>query len=465
MQIIKKTKKIFFAILCLFLLNELSHAADLLEVYQQAQVSDPLYLQAISQRLVTAEGVPISIASLLPNINLATVPSIKHSGFSGSSYTTDIEGQPIMPRNITTRAYSLTLTATQTIFNAAQFFNVAASRATAKAAEATLNAALQNLMIRVANAYFAVLKDEDNVRYSEASKKAFAEQLDQIKQQYNVGLKTITDLYTAQASYDSAVAKLIAAQTVLANDKENLRVITGRYYPHLASLSEAFPLITPKPQDSEQWVNIATKQNWSIKAAQYTVDSARIFIKQQFSGHFPTVNVQGTLDRLYSNNVNGYHSFTDRNGPGTETDKSVSLNINFPVFSGGLVVAETNQAVYQYQVAQQQLEQVVRNTINAARQSYLGVIAGISQIKADKQSIRSAKSSLLGMEESYKVGTETLFDVLNQQQNVYLAQTQYATDRYAFVNHILSLKQAAGTLSFDDLRAINAWLVEQTSKK
>ena len=69
------------------------------------------------------------------------------------------------------------------------------------------------------------------------------------------------------------------------------------------------------------------------------------------------------------------------------------------------------------------------------------------------------------MEESYKVGTQTLVDVLNQQQNLYKAQTQYATDRYAFVNNILALKQAAGTLSFDDLCAINAWLTDKPRKK
>ncbi|MBV9576869.1 MAG: TolC family protein, partial [Gammaproteobacteria bacterium] len=70
-------------------------------------------------------------------------------------------------------------------------------------------------------------------------------------------------------------------------------------------------------------------------------------------------------------------------------------------------------------------------------------------------------SSLEGIKASYGVGTETLVDVLNQQQKLFQAQTQYASDRYAFVNNILALKQAAGTLSFDDLRAINAWLVDE----
>ena len=129
--------------------------------------------------------------------------------------------------------------------------------------------------------------------------------------------------------------------------------------------------------------------------------------------------------------------------------------------SGGGNIAQTKQAVYNYQNAQQQLDQTTRNTLNSTRQSYLGIVAGISQISADKEAIKSSISSLQGMEESYKVGTETLVDVLNQQQKVFQAQTQYAKDRYAFVNNVLALKQAAGTLSFDDLRAINAWLYEK----
>lgn len=439
-------------------------AADLLEVFQQALSSDPKYQQAIAQRLATNEGVPINVAALLPNITASAIPSVTRTGVSGTNYsstTGSTTGSFLTPRNNTQRAYSLTLTVTQTVFNFAQFAAVAGAMSTSKAADSTLNAALQDLMTRVSNAYFAVLKDEDNVSYTEASKFAYAEQLDQAKQQYNVGLKTITDVYTAQASYDSAVANYINAQTILANDRENLRVITGKYYPHLSALSEDFPLISPQPSDIEAWVKTAQLQNWSIRSSQYNVDSARQNIRQQYAGHMPTVNVQGTLDREYTNNINGYNAFNVRSGPGTATNKEVALNINLPLFSGGGVVAQTNQATYNYQLAEQQLEQTLRDTINATRQSYLSIVAGISQVNADKQAIKSNISSLEGMQASYRVGTETLVDVLNQQQKLLQSQTQYATDRYAFVNNILILKESAGTLSFDDLRAINAWLTEK----
>jgi len=163
----------------------------------------------------------------------------------------------------------------------------------------------------------------------------------------------------------------------------------------------------------------------------------------------------------YTNNINGYLNISgQRNGPNTQTNRTVMLNVTMPIFAGGGVTAQTNQAAYQYRASQQQLQLALRNAINSTRQSYLNITSGISKINADKQAIKSSISSLNGMQVSYQVGTETLVDVLNQQQKVLQAQTSYAADRYAFVNNILLLKQAAGTLSFDDIRAINAWLLD-----
>lgn len=426
--------------------------ADLIAVYKQAQISDPLFQQAVAQRLSTKEGVPISVATLLPNIDLQTNPFVTRSSYSGTQFSSNT------PRNITSRGYNLTLSATQTIFDFAEFSTVAQQLSLSKAADATLNAALQDLMIRVSNAYFAVLRDEDNLNYASATKRAYKQQYDQIQEQYKVGIKTITDVYTAQASYDSAIATFIAAETTLANDKENLRVLTGVYYPTLKPLSDRFPLITPKPANVEIWVQKALCQNWSIKSALYQTNAARQVIKQQFAGHLPTVDLEASVNRQFTNNVSP--SSSSFSGPGTITNRTLGVNIDFPIFSGGGVVAKTNQATYDFRVAQQQQEEIQRNVVNATRQNYLNVVAGISQIKADKEAIKSSQSSLSGLEESYKVGTETLVDVLNQQENVFEAQTKYATDRYAYIANLLSLKQAAGTLSFKDLCAINEWLVD-----
>lgn len=454
-------KKKIFLLLALLCHQVTANAADLIEVFRQALVSDPVFQQAIAQRLSTKEGVPINVAALLPQIWATGMPSVTRTGYTGSNIGTVGPGT-LSPRNVTGRSYTLYLYATQTIFDFSQFAAVNRAVALSKSADATLNAALQNLMIRTAAAYFAVLKDEDDVSYNEASKLAYAQQLDQVKQQYNVGLKTITEVYTAQAAYAISEASYIAAVNKLANDRENLRVITGVYYPHLSKLSDEFPLVSPQPVNVEVWVRTAQCQNWNIKSSQYSVVSALQNVRQQFGGHLPTVQLQGTMDRLYTNNIDRYqNNFQRQNGPGFEVDRQVALNITVPLFSGGGVVAQTDKACYDYRLEQERLEQTVRNTINTTRQSYNNIVAGISKVKADKVAIKSNISSVEGMEASYTVGTTTLVDVLNQRQKLLQAQTLYATDRYDFVNNILLLKQAAGTLSFCDLQAINMWLTDR----
>jgi outer membrane protein len=462
-------KKIL-TILAAFFYAGCVHATTLMQVYEQALASDPIYQQAVAQRLATNEIVPLNIAPLLPQASIDGGPLLNKTHVNGVADSSAL--------STTSRGYSMTLSLSQTVFNYAQIRALTGAKATSRQADATLNAASQNLMLRVAQAYFAVLRDAENLRYNVANKNVFHTQVDEITQQYKLGLKTVTDVYTSEASYDTAFAGLIAAQTALANDKENLRAITGVLYPSLATLSDTFPLITPEPANMDAWVETAQRQNWAIHAALFANEAARENIKQQNAGHYPTVTLQGAYNVSYSNTLGGapISSVTPTdtvpedniNGtllPGVShtQDASVTLNLGIPIFQGGQVVAQTNQAKYNYQVTQQQLEQVLRATINQTRQSYLGIILGIKQIQADRQAVKSLQSSYNGLHEGYKVGTQTLVSVLNQQQRIFQAQSQYATDRYAYVYNLLLLKQAAGTLSSADLQAIDAWLNNEVS--
>jgi outer membrane protein len=444
-------KLILFAITLGAYINAYA-SADLVQVFRQALVSDPTYQQAISQRLSTREGVPINLAGLLPTIS---------AGVAAPNYTKYASSGPASGNlSGTQRGYNLNLNLTQTVFDFGKFSGLASARELARGADATLSAATQSLMIRVAQAYFNILRDQDNLIYITSTRTAYAKQLDQIVQQYRVGLKTITDVYTARASYETSVASVIAADAQLATDKENLRAITGELYPDLQRLRDDFPLINPQPANIDDWVTTAGKQNWSVKASQYQAESFRDIIKQQFAGHLPSVDVQAGYQNNYF--AASGNTMYQTNGSSQTHTSTASLNFNIPLVAGGLVVAQTDQAKYNYEVSLQQLEFQLRSTLTQTRQSYLNVVAGISKIAADKQSIKSNISSLAGMQAGYQVGTEILVNVLNQQENVFQAEQQYAADRYAYVNNLLSLKQAAGTLSEEDLMAINAWLSDHT---
>ncbi|OGT38158.1 MAG: hypothetical protein A3F11_01200 [Gammaproteobacteria bacterium RIFCSPHIGHO2_12_FULL_37_14] len=440
------------------------NAANLLEVYQEAQQSDPIFQQAVSEYYSEIQGVPISAGALLPNIILKMGPSISRAGLSGSTSSLFSQvGTPVfataqLPPHITQKSFGYDLTIRQVVFDYAKFTRVAEQFSYSKKAEAKLNSAIQNLIIRVTHAYLNILKDTDDLQYSKISRTAFLQDLYQVKQQYKVGKKKVSDLDAAQAAYDSAVVNYLAAENTLDNDIENLRVITGHYYPSLAALNSNIPLISPQPNNINTWVKTAIQQNWSIKASGYAMDASRQIIKKQFARHMPIATLEATYFRNYTNTINRYQNSALGEGPGQQKERVIGLKIAVPIFEGGSVTAETRRAFYNFQTSQQKLEQSMRDTINSTRQSYHGVLLGIRQIKADAQSVRSAQSSLASIEASYKAGTSTLLDVLNQRKKVLEAQTQYAADRYNYINNLLNLKKAAGTLSFDDLHVVNAWL-------
>ena len=292
----------------------------------------------------------IKAAALLPNIQFTATPAVSRLGYSGSKCVPVISssGATLFPRNLTERTSNLNLSLTQTVFNFSQFSVVAQQVSLSRAADATLNAALQNLMIRVSSAYFAVLQDEDNLNYARASREAFAEQLDQIRQQYKVGLKTLTDVYTAQASYDAAVATFIRAKS--------LSPMTGKFachtgVTHLSSLSDDFPAIRAK-----YWLGQTIGQNWNIKASRRSLLHGKILTsKWQVIYPMPTLKhtkIHGCVTIIFLLAIVGRGFF-----------RSHLFKFHL-LFSNWRRRCETRQAKYNYQVAQQRLEQTFRSTIN-----------------------------------------------------------------------------------------------------
>jgi len=427
-------------------LSSLTQAADLMDVYNQALQSDAKFQSAYANYLSVKENVPIARAGLLPTLTAQdTLSRAKNNSTRGNQTLSDTHTQA--------NAYRIDLT--QPIFNFANWSLLRQANATAKQAQASYDAASQDLMTRVAKAYFNVLAAEDTLRFIRAEKLATAKQLDQAKQRYKVGLDAITSVYDAQASYDVIVASEIAAQNDVAKTQEDLREITNTLYTDLASIKDQLPLVTPQPANADAWVDTAKRQNFNLAAARYAVDASKQNVSANFAGHLPTLNAvagysgSNTKDRL--NNV----ADTDNMG------SSIGLQLSVPLFAGGGVVAKTHQAQYLYQKALADLDDNYRITINSTRQAFNSINALISKIKADKQAIISNESSLRSTEAAFKVGTRTIVDVLLAQKTLFQAQRQLSIDQYEYIKTILALKQAAGTLSPGDLQEINGWLKRQ----
>jgi len=421
-----------------------AQAEDLLEIYQLALQNDAQLRTAMANRDSALEARPQAEARLLPSVNLSSdanlirsdVNSSSSSGFSSTDN----------PNHYATAGLALNLS--QSIYH--KEFRIQLDQADRQIAQAevTFAAEEQDLIIRVAQAYFNVLSAEDSLEFARAENAAIARQLDQAKQRFEVGLIAITDVHEAQAAFDQSRADLIQAENALDNAWEAQQEIIKQSVEKLAPLAVELPLDPPQPQNPEQWAETAQTENLSLQAAGYGVDIARLNIDVQDSGDSPTLDLVGSHALDVSSSENGTDAHTT----------VIGLQLNLPLYTGGAVSSRTRQARFDYEAAQQNLDQQRRSVNRSVRDAYRGVMSSISRVEALKASTISAQSALEATTAGFEVGTRTMVDVLNAQRDLFSARSNYAQVRYDFILNGLLLKQATGTLTSEDLQRVNSWL-------
>lgn len=421
-------------------------AADLLEVFQQALFFDPTFKTAESQWLAAYQQIAIERGALLPNISATGIVKRIHEDITFLSRVRFWD---------TSQQY--TIQANQPIFNYAAWARLQDAKAKAKQAFAAYNAAVQDLMMRVATAYFAVLQAHDQLLATTNTKKSLEKQLQKTDEQFKLGLITITGVLQVRSSYDQAVSQEVLNQNDIAQKLEDLRAITGVFYTELSGVKADFPLVIPNPLNINAWTLIATRQNYNIKAAYYATVAAQENIKIQRAGHYPTV--AGSIQYLYDRESAQEFSLSPALvAPETQRLATFAIEANLPIYSGGTVTAQTRQASYQYAEASAKMQQIYLDTLRKTRQGFLGVMSGISELKANKAFISSSRASLNATKTSYTHGTATIVDMLQQQSGLYNAQNLYAEQQYRYILSSLLLKQSAGTLNARDLAEVNCWL-------
>lgn len=416
---------------------------DLVDIYQQALDNDATFKQAYSKYMSTREALPQAQAAILPNIsfndNLTYIDYESKASFVGE-----------IKDEYHQRNYTLSLT--QPLFNWALWKGVQQASYTVKQALAAYDDAAQDLIIRTATAYFAVLQAKDNVKFSKSQLRANGRSLEQAKQRFKVGLDAITSVYEAQAAYDSSNSVVITSQNNLTNQYEKLRLLTNHTYQGLAPLKSAnIPLVKPEPQNIDSWTDKALKQNYNLQSAHYGVLAAKENIGAKNAGHLPTLSLNAGINHT---DAKSSVSFLRQDN----TITSAKFTLNLPIYQGGLVVSQTRQASFDYQSTREVYENAYRSAIVQTRIAYNTIIDGISTIRADRQAVKSGENSLESTDAQFKVGTRTMVDVVAAQRNLFRVQTQLASDQYSYILAILQLKYQAGTLSVSDLQEINTWL-------
>ncbi len=416
-----------------------AEAADLLQVYDLALQNDAQLRGARASRNAAMEAKPQARALLLPNLSLSAGADRIHkdneSATTGKTHS-----------DYTSKSASLNLV--QPLIRADYWIQLGQANEQVAKAELEFAAAEQEMITRVAQAYFDVLSAQDSLKFSKAETTAISRQLDQAKQRFDVGLIAITSVHEAQAAYDQSRADLIVAENELNSAQEALREIIKDTAPALSALTDELPMNPPQPDDIEQWSSAAQQQNLAILAAMKDTAIARKNLSLQNAGHLPTLELVGSRSL----------SRTDLS-TGTDSDSSsVGVQLSMPLFSGGGVLSRSREARYSLEASQEGLDAKRRSVERQVRDAYRGVLASISQVEALKASTVSAQSALEATEVGFEVGTRTMVDVLSAQRDLYRIRSSYADVRYNYIMSGLLLKQAAGTLSKEDLVQVNGWL-------
>jgi outer membrane protein len=441
-------------------------AADLLAVYERALQNDPQLREAEANRLAALEAKPQALSALLPQLAGSAAVSQEHD--SGSSTITQPLSSPPGPvilqtypfdGRIVTTTHKYGIDLKQNLFRWENWVALQRADAQAAQAEADYQAAQQDLMTRVAQRYFDVLAAQDDLEAQQVALTSIQRQLDQAESRFQIGLIAITDVEEARAAHDSGAAAVIAAKRSLASTQELLREITGDAFDWLARPIEPFELANPDPINEDRWVDMALQQNLALVSSRLAADIARENISSARGGHYPSLDLVGSRYKL---TTNGLDTFTDGTPAGGTTvdqnQRTIGLQLTFPIYAGGMVSSQVRQAVYLHRAAKERVERVARQTEHDARDSYLGVLSEISRVRALRRAVESNATSLRATESGYEAGTRTAVDVLQSRQLWVQAQTDYSRSRYDYMLNVIKLQQAAGTLSQQSLERINTLL-------
>ncbi|HKU70753.1 MAG TPA: TolC family outer membrane protein [Burkholderiales bacterium] len=435
-----------FAIALVLLLGAASASgADLLEIYRLAQASDAQYASARAAWSAGQEKLPQGLAGLLPSASVSALSQYNDRDIRFRSPT-------LLSSSAQFNSNSVSLSVLQPLYRPQNYAAYGQAKTQVMQTDAIFAQAAQDLVFRVAQAYFDVLLSQDTIEFTQAQLTAIGRQLEQAKRNFEVGTATITDTHEAQSRYDITVSTEIAARNDLELKKRQLELIIGRPAPAVASLGKRFELRSPEPNSMDRWVAEAGENNLQVRVNRAGLEFASQEIERNRAGHRPSIDAFATYsDAGAGSGVQG--------GPGNDTtSRIVGVQVSVPLYQGGLVSSRVREAVANEDKARQDLETARRTAELTARQAFLGVTSGIAQVRALEAALVSSQSSLDSTRLGQEVGVRTQVDVLNAQQQLSQTRRDLAQAKYNYILTLLRLKSAVGQLTEQDLALVNLWL-------
>jgi outer membrane protein len=419
-----------------------AQATDLLQAYREALANDAQFAVARSTVVAGREKYDQGRSALLPQLNA-----------SASLFENESETDLSPSRSFTTTDYQLTLT--QPLYRWQNWVGYQQGDLLTAQAEVTFAQAEQDLILRVAEAYFNVLNAQESLRATQSQKTAIGQQLELAKKSFEVGTATITDTHEAQARYDLVTAQEAAADNLLEVSRQSLNAILGKEAGALAALKPDAVLSGPQPADLKTWLEQAENNNVQVRFQALNAEIASKSSESARAGHYPTLDFVASYRQAKNDPTSSL---------GTETVVSETttlrygVQLNVPLYAGGGTESRSREAAAQRDAALAGLDGSRRAATLAARQAYLGVVNGLAQVRALQAAEVSSQSALDATKVGYEVGVRINNDVLNAEQQLYATKRDLYKARLDTLLAHLRLKQAVGVLAEDDVRQVNTLL-------
>jgi len=440
------------AVACaLALLPAWGHAQSLRELYDAARAYDATYLAA--RALADSAQYRAAQADALkrPNVGLSASATRTDVDVPPTVAGPDRTAIPLTSGHFFNNRVDASVSATQPLYNRSNDAIISQAQRGLEVAQADLETAEQDLIIRVAQAYFDVLAAYDALVTSQTGKRAIAEQLASAKRNFEVGTATITDTREAQARFDLSTAVEIAAENDLRTKRVALDQLVGRTNVIPKPLADPVTLPGPAPDDVDVWVNTADQVHPSVRKARLGLEIARLETERARAAEGVTLDLVGQVG---ANRLGGSATST----PGTSTIGVIGLQMKLPLYTGGATQNRIKETLSLEDKARNDLEAARRGVAQGTRVAFLGLKSGRAQVSALEAAESSSKLALEATQLGYKVGVRVNIDVLNAQTQLNLTQRDLARSRYDVVVNGLRLRQAAGELRPDDVNAVNALL-------
>jgi outer membrane protein len=428
-------------------------------IYELALENDLTLERARAELRAGEESRKLALAGLLPQVQ-AGAGYIDANTQQETTFTAGTIAQPF-ESDTDTETTEWNVSLRQPVFDLPAWFNFQRGVELSRQAESQFAVEQQSLMVRTVAAYTGVLRAAANLRASQAQEQAFAAQLDQVRQRFDVGMVAITDVHEAQAAFDLAVARRLSDAGELGTRREQLTLLTGRPHGDLWELDDRFPVVDPDPVQADEWVTFALQNNFDIQVALSARDAARNNSQAARSEHLPKVDL--SLSYLDSEtDVDQKIAGVGRRPefPNNQERTAVALNLFMPLYSGGFISANRRQAEAFFDAQRSTYDNTVRTVTQETRALHIRVVADVATTAARAQAVTSTKSALEAAEVGYEVGTRNVVDVLNAQREYFSALRDYENSIVDYVQDLFLLKRLAGTLSPADIYELNRWLVQ-----